>query len=180
MNLRLSLPAVALMAAAPLAGQAHPDGHADHPDVASVPRAEAELSPEEVAVMAPVDMLFDGMRAGDTAMIRAAFAPDVPGLVGPDRKQDGSIGIATTTVDDFASTIARIQREIDERLFDVEVRIDGILATVWAEYDVYVDGEFSHCGVDAFQLADLGEGWKIVNIADTRRREGCERVKADG
>ena len=157
------------IAAAPLAAQ-HEDAGGD------VPRADMELSPEEAAAMVPVDMLFDGMRAKDTAMIRAAFVEGGV-LRGPARRPDGSWGIATTPVDDFVTTIGRIDRSIDEPLFDVEVRIDGPLATVWAEYDVYVDGEFSHCGVDAFQLVNLGDGWKILAIADTRRTEDCGRVQ---
>lgn len=173
MEVRISIAAAALLAAAPLTAQDDAQVHE------SVPRAEARLSAEEEAVMAAVDMLFDGMRAKDTALIRAAFLAD-GALKSPARRQDGSWGIDTTTVDEFVATIGRIDRVIDEPLFDVEVRIDGALATVWAEYDVFVDGEFSHCGVDAFQLANIGEGWKILNIADTRRREGCERVPADG
>ena len=38
--------------------------------------------------------------------------------------------------------------------------------------------QFSHCGVDAFQLAKYQEGWKVVTLADTRQREGCP--KRDG
>lgn len=170
-----SLPsfAVLMFAAAPAVAQDAAHSHGD------VPRAEADLTAEEAAVMAPVDMLFDGMRAGDTAMIRAAFV-EGGALKGPARRPDGSWGISTTPVDDFVATIGRLDRSIDEPLYDVEVRIDGPLATVWAEYDVFVDGEFSHCGVDAFQLVNLGDGWKILNIADTRRRDGCERVRTEG
>lgn len=174
MNPKSLLSFAALMfAAAPAVAQ---DAAHSHGDVA---RAEADLTVEEAAVMAPVDMLFDGMRARDTAMIRAAFV-EIGVLKGPARRPDGSWEISTTTVDDFVATIGRLDRSIDEPLYDVEVRIDGPLATVWAEYDVFVDGEFSHCGVDAFQLVNLGEGWKILNIADTRRRDGCERVQAKG
>lgn len=162
-----------LFGAAPLVAQEASHSHGD------VPRAEADLTTEEAEVMAPVDMLFDGMRAKDTAMIRGAFVEGGV-LKGPSRSPDGSWEVSTTPVDDFVATIARLDRSIDEPLFDVEVRIDGPLATVWAEYDVYVDGEFSHCGVDAFQLVNLGDGWKILNIADTRRRDGCERVQAEG
>ncbi|HUG00288.1 MAG TPA: nuclear transport factor 2 family protein [Longimicrobiales bacterium] len=172
MKVRLSLLAVTLFGAAPLFAQDH-----SH-DARSVPRAEARLSGDEEAVLVPVDMLFDGMRARDTAMIRAAFTEN-GGLTGPAQGQDGSWSVRSTPVDEFVATIARLDRVIDEPLFDVEVRVDGPLATVWAEYDVYVDGDFSHCGVDAFQLADLGDGWRIMTIADTRRREGCERVRAD-
>jgi len=166
-------PLALLLGAAPAMAQETAHAHGD------VPRAEADLTAEEAAVMAPVDMLFDGMRAKDTAMIRGAFV-ELGVLQGPARRPDGSWGISTTPVDDFIATIGRIDRSIDEPLFDVEVRIDGPLATVWAEYDVFVDGEFSHCGVDAFQLVNLGDGWKILNIADTRRQDGCERVQAEG
>lgn len=169
----LLLSVALLLGTVPLVAQ---DGVHSHGDV---PRAEADLTSEEAAVMAPVDMLFDGMRARDTAMIRAAFVEGGV-LKGPARRPDGSWGISTTPVDDFVATIGRLDRSIDEPLYDVEVRIDGPLATVWAEYDVFVDGEFSHCGVDAFQLVNLGDGWKILNIADTRRRDGCERVQAEG
>ncbi|MEN8376649.1 MAG: nuclear transport factor 2 family protein [Gemmatimonadota bacterium] len=168
MKARTTLFVALLIAAAPLAAQ---EGH--------VPRAEADLSPEQAAVMAPVDMLFDGMRAKDTAMIRAAFVEN-GGLTGPGRAQDGSVVIRTTTVDEFVTTIGNFERVIDEPLFDVEVRIDGPLATVWAEYDVFMDGDFSHCGVDAFQLVQLADGWKILTIADTRRRQGCERIETEG
>lgn len=166
-------PVALLLGAAPAVAQETAHSHGD------VPRAEADLTAEEAAVMEPVDMLFDGMRAKDTAMIRGAFV-ELGVLQGPARRPDGSWGISTTPVDDFVATIGRIDRSIDEPLFDVEVRIDGPLATVWAEYDVFVDGEFSHCGVDAFQLVNLGDGWKILNIADTRRQDGCERVQAEG
>jgi len=33
---------------------------------------------------------------------------------------------------------------------------------VWAPYDFWRDGKFSHCGVDAFDLIKTDEGWKIA------------------
>jgi membrane carboxypeptidase/penicillin-binding protein len=56
---------------------------------------------------------------------------------------------------------------------DVEVRVDGPLATVWTYYDFFAGGEFSHCGYDAMQLLKVRGDWKIVALADTRRTEGC-------
>jgi hypothetical protein len=53
------------------------------------------------------------------------------------------------------------------------VQIDGDLATVWAEYQVILEGKVSHCGSDALHLARLGGRWKIVHLSDTFRREGC-------
>ena len=63
---------------------------------------------------------------------------------------------------------------LDERLLEVETRVSGGLATIWATYAFYADTSFSHCGVDAFQLARTTEGWKIIQVADTRQREGCD------
>jgi hypothetical protein len=61
----------------------------------------------------------------------------------------------------------------DEPIRNPVVHIDGDLATVWAEYQVVLSGAVSHCGYDSFQLARLNGQWKIINVSDTFRREGC-------
>jgi hypothetical protein len=48
------------------------------------------------------------------------------------------------------------------------------MAAAWTPYRFYRNGEFSHCGVNSFQLVKMAEGWKIVYIIDTRRKEPCE------
>jgi hypothetical protein len=53
------------------------------------------------------------------------------------------------------------------------VHVDGGLASVWTEYAFYVGERLNHCGVDAFHLVRTAEGWRIIDLADTRRREGC-------
>jgi hypothetical protein len=55
-----------------------------------------------------------------------------------------------------------------------EIAVDGALATAWILYQFYVGSTFSHCGVNAFQLFKSKDGWKIIQITDTCRREGCE------
>lgn len=61
----------------------------------------------------------------------------------------------------------------DEPIRNPVVHIDGDLATVWTEYQVVLNGAVSHCGYDSFQLARLNGQWKIINVSDTFRREGC-------
>jgi hypothetical protein len=53
------------------------------------------------------------------------------------------------------------------------VRIDGPLAVVTVDYSFYAGQQFSHCGIDAFQLFRGPAGWKIFQLTDTRRRTGC-------
>ena len=54
--------------------------------------------------------------------------------------------------------------------------MDGNLANVWVYYEFYAGDKFSHCGVDNFQLGRTDAGWKIILLADSRRRQGCSHV----
>jgi hypothetical protein len=47
------------------------------------------------------------------------------------------------------------------------VRVHESIATVWAPYDLWIDGKFGHCGVDTFDLIKTVEGWKIAGGAFT-------------
>jgi len=125
---------------------------------------------ERQAVIAVVNRLFDGMRTRDTVALKSVFAPDAR-LLGMGR--DGR-SLNVTTPDQFIAAIAGATGPAwNETIHNPEVRIDQNLATVWTEYDFHLGTQFSHCGIDAFQLLKFADGWRIVSLADTRRREGC-------
>lgn len=56
---------------------------------------------------------------------------------------------------------------------DPMVTIRGRLAAVWGEYEYWIDGEFSHCGIDAAQHVKVDDTWKIANWTWTVEPEGC-------
>lgn len=62
---------------------------------------------------------------------------------------------------------------LDEPIRNPKVTLDADLASVWAEYQVRINGAVSHCGFDAFHLVRKAGAWKILTVADTFRREGC-------
>lgn len=62
---------------------------------------------------------------------------------------------------------------LDEPTRNPVIQIDSDLATVWAEYQVVMNGTVSHCGYDAVHLARINGQWKILNVSDTFRRQGC-------
>lgn len=131
----------------------------------------AAQSPAE-EVVAVVERLFDGMRARDRAMLESVFHESAR-LMGAGERE-GEPFVSETPIARFIETVASSEGALlDERIYDPEVRVDGNLATVWVAYDFYRGEEFSHCGYDAFQLARTGEGWKIIQVADTRRVSGC-------
>ena len=134
--------------------------------------ASAQADPEPAAVLAVVARLFDGMRRHDSGMVRSVFAAESR-LLGVSMRT-GTPVVQVTSVDDFVKAVGSATGDPwDERTYDPEVRIDDRLATVWARYDFLLGPRWSHCGVDAFMLAKLADGWKITQIADTRQRERC-------
>ena len=57
-----------------------------------------------------------------------------------------------------------------EKLMSFNIKIDTNMANVWAPYEFYLNGEFSHCGVNSFQLFKNNGNWEIIYIVDTRRK----------
>lgn len=135
---------------------------------------DAPTVDEQAAVRAVVDRLFDGMRTRDTTMIRSVFADEAQFYsLGPDG------GVKIDKPGAFIQSISQAPAGLvlDEVLHDVEIRIDGTLATVWTYYDFFAGDRFSHCGYDAMQMLKVRGDWKIVALADTRRREGCRQQR---
>lgn len=140
--------------------------------VAATPLAAQAPAADTAAVLAVVTRLFDGMRAGDSAMVRSVFHPKATMSTALARPTGATVELEG--IDGFVNAVGTPHAEVwDERIRNPQVQIDGTLASVWVEYNFYAGTRFSHCGVDAFQLAREGTEWKIVALADTRRRQGC-------
>jgi hypothetical protein len=135
------------------------------PVAASAQSAEAD-------VMAVITRLFDGMRAGDSAMVRSTFSSEARLMRAFER--DGVPTLQPGSLDRFVSAVGTPHDEIwDERIWGTEIRVDDRLATVWTNFAFHLGTDLRHCGVNAFQLFLGQEGWKIINLVDTRRTEGC-------
>jgi hypothetical protein len=137
--------------------------------------AAAQTAQDTTAIVQVTTNIFDAMRKRDTTLLRSAFAPEAQ-LITVATARDGTPRIVVEKPQTFIDAVAQPSDSVwDERTYNTEVRIDGRLATVWMEYDFYLGQQFSHCGVDAFQLARYADGWKVVTLADTRQREGCPK-----
>jgi hypothetical protein len=136
-----------------------------------IPSAILAQSREESAVQAVVRRLFDGMRARDSAVVRSVFHPEArfTSVV----VRGDTTRVVVEGVDGFIAAVGRGGEPWDERLTSTEVRVDETIASVWAAYEFYAGDRFSHCGVDSIELLRTPDGWKITQLSDTRRREGC-------
>lgn len=142
---------------------------------ASAASGQPSNQQREQEVMAVINELFDAMRASDTAKMRAVFDPQVK-FTSVTMMRD-STRIQSEQLDAFLRSVGAPRTDtLDERLRSPVVHVDGDLATVWTEYDFFIGKRFSHCGVDTFQLVRRKEGWRIIALADTRRRTGCPQA----
>jgi len=123
------------------------------------------------AALAAVDRMFEGMRTADSAMVRSTLADDV--RFATLEARGAPPAIRAQSVDGWVSGIAGSGGAWNEQIYDVQVLVDGPMASVWAPYTFYLDGAISHCGINSIELLHDADGWKVTQISDTRRREGC-------
>jgi hypothetical protein len=137
-----------------------------------LPHGSLAAQGQEREVLGVVRQLFDGMRARDTAKMRAQLHPDAR-MASPSTRS-GTVSVTVESPEAWLAGVARATGPmLDERITSAVVKVDGALASVWASYTFYLGERLSHCGVDAFHLVRLPSGWKIIDLADTRRRENC-------
>jgi hypothetical protein len=141
-----------------------------------VPTARLQAQSDEQAVIAVVNKFFDGMRTRDTALLRSTVVPSTMLVTASGPTGLGQPG----SIDQFIDRIGKgTGPGGDERIKDPKVQIDPPMASLWAYFTYTRGGEtqINHCGVDLFLLRKGPDGWKIFNIADTHRTEGCTAIK---
>lgn len=128
----------------------------------------------EDSIKATINQLFDGMKNADAGALKEAFADSaIVQTIG--RNKEGQTIIRTDAVRDFMDQVGKMPKgAADERITFETIKIDGPLAVAWTPYKFYYNGNFSHCGVNSFQLVRVSGKWKIQYLIDTRRRQGCE------
>lgn len=132
----------------------------------------ARAQSDEAAVERAVETFFDAMRAGDSTMVRSVLHPDARFLTTGER--DGRPVLQEGGVDGFVEAVGAPHEEVwDERIRNLTIQIDDRLAAAWMDYSFHLGKRFSHCGVNAFQLFKTADGWRVIQITDTRRTDGC-------
>jgi ketosteroid isomerase-like protein len=125
------------------------------------------------AIKQTINTLFDAMKKSDTTLLHSVFSKDMV-LQSVSTNKEGKTVLKTDKADDFVKIVGTPHAlTYDERIVYGDIKIDGDLASVWAPYKFYLGDKFNHCGVDVFQLMKTTDGWKIIYIVDTRRKDNC-------
>ncbi len=132
----------------------------------------AQSGPEEVVqeffqAMADIDTLYLEQVLMDDLTLSSSFLVDEVNTIGKGTKEQ------------FIQSIARSEvGELDEQISNLKVERDQGLANVWMDYTFYYRGKLSHCGVNNFSLVLENKSWKIVSLADSRRKTDCRSHEA--
>jgi hypothetical protein len=134
-------------------------------------------NPEIEAIKKTVNTVFEGMKKCDSAMVKSVFAPGAV-LQTIRNAKDGLSGtVSGDRIEPWLKAIAQpktAEQIWDEKINFDQILIDGNLAQVWGSYTFHVGSKFSHCGTDNITLVKYADGWKIVYLIDTSRREKCQ------
>lgn len=129
---------------------------------------QSTTSPEDV-----IHKFFQAMATIDTGYLNNIISDEATlssTMIGEDKT--GKVSAIPKSA--FINSIAKsLPGELDERVSNFNTNIDDGLANVWMDYSFYYKGSLSHCGVNNFTLAYIGDQWKIISLADSRRLSNC-------
>nr|WP_321412535.1 nuclear transport factor 2 family protein [uncultured Allomuricauda sp.] len=121
-----------------------------------------------------IETFFEGFHKQDSTIIKSTVADDIV-LQTTGRSPDGKTLFKTEEFSEFLKSIVGIPETttFEEKLTSFSIQVDRTMANAWVGYEFWLNGEFSHCGINSFQLIDFDGEWKIIYLIDTRGKEGC-------
>lgn len=131
---------------------------------------------ERDAILALMDQAFDAVASRDPDDMRAiqlaegtslSFRPRQNGAPGElEMQMSTNEALVAGDVDDGS-------RFTERWTVEPTVMIRGPIAVVWGEYEFWIDGEYSHCGIDSVDLVKVDGAWKIANWMWTVEKDNC-------
>lgn len=134
--------------------------------------ASDATSKEEVKKV--IETFFEGFHKQDSTIINSTVADQVV-MQTTGRNPQGKTMFRTEGFSKFINSIISIPDSIqyEEKLTSFSIQVDRTMANAWVGYEFWLNGNFSHCGINSFQLINFDGEWKIIYLIDTRGKEGC-------
>lgn len=126
-----------------------------------------------------IKTFFEGFHKADTLLMKSTMADNLIFQTASKNKEQKDI-LKQDDVAGFIKVIGSgrpVKEKWEERISSYTIKVDGNMANAWTEYEFWLDGKFSHCGVNSFQLFHDNGTWKIIYLIDTRRKSSCEAFK---
>ncbi len=136
---------------------------------------------EREAILEVMDKVFAAVRSSSPVDWRAIQLAEGTSLSFRPHgdEQPGKLEMRISNNEKFIADLAPDGHDYVERWTAAPtVLIRGPIAVVWGEYEFLIDGEFSHCGVDAVDLVKMDGEWKVVNFMWTVEKTDCPVAKS--
>lgn len=120
----------------------------------------AHADQDEEDVLAIADLALERITAEDFAGLADLMIDTAVAYTATER--DGEYQVRTRSYAEQREAV--VNGDYVERGYDPTVLTSGPIAMVWYPYDFYLNGEWSHCGIDIFNLARTNDGWRITTM----------------
>lgn len=122
--------------------------------------ARAQSTPEKT-LLAAADTALAMYSRGDMSALGNMMTPDARTM---SIRGGDTTRYAVRTREQFLTPSSR---KIVERGFSGTAMVSGPLGMVWLPYDLYIDNNWSHCGVDIFTFVFTDGRWRIASLTWT-------------
>lgn len=143
--------------------------------VTALPSGAQTRAADSLSVIAVADSALAAITRNEFNALGDLMIPEgtvIAAMMRDGRPVVGARAIETERLRKFDGTIT-------ERGFGATAMVAGNVATVWMPYDLYINGGWSHCGVDAFVLVRTTAGWRIVTLTySVEQPPACTRHPA--
>ena len=129
---------------------------------------------DKAAVKQVVETFFKGFHKQDSVLMKSVLADDVV-LQTTGRNKEGKTLFRNEKIEKLITSITSIPDSIafEEKLTSWSIQVDRTMANAWVGYEFWLNGKFSHCGINSFQMVNFDGDWKIIYLIDTRGKAGC-------
>jgi hypothetical protein len=72
--------------------------------------------------------------------------------------------VLPSTWKEFSTFIQNANKPVEERFYNVRVESNGVIASVWFDFDFLIDNKVTNRGSESWQMVHAEDGWKISSM----------------
>jgi len=123
-----------------------------------------QINKDEDQIKAVILKTFSAMKSVDSVALKSCFTEKAVLQISQIRPE-GNIVREVPIANFVKNVMTRKAGDMDERVLSWgPILVDHEIATAWVPYEFYLNGKFTHKGVDAFILVKVGEEYKIQTL----------------
>jgi hypothetical protein len=123
-----------------------------------------QINKDEDQIKAVILKTFSAMKSVDSVALKSCFTEKAV-LQISQVKPEGNTVREVPIASFVKNVMTRKPGDMDERVLSWgPILVDHEIATAWVPYEFYLNGKFTHKGVDAFILVKVGEEYKIQTL----------------